>query len=114
MFQHYFTDHYAKNFDIGDDMPKDKNSAKSILRKVLEWTGYGVLLALLLFMILAQLFPDLKEDVDDQFIQIGLLTGLLAFLLYFDTRISRTEEIRREVNKLSEAILEGFSEFNFS
>ncbi len=110
MFQQYIVDNYAENFKIGNNMPKDKNSGKSILKRSLEWTGYGVLVALLIFMILAQLFPDLKEVVDNHFIQMGLLTGLLAFLLYFDSRISRTEKVRREVYNLSEALYSGFAE----
>ncbi len=83
---------------------------KNILKKVLEWTGYGILVALLFFMLLAQLFPNLEKIVDDHIVQMGLLAGLLAFLLYFDSRISRTEEVRQEVNRLSVAILEEFSE----
>ena len=84
-------------------MSKDKSSGKYILEKVFDLAGYAILVTLLIFLILGQLFPSMKGILDEQFLQIGLLTGLLAFLYYFDKRISYSE-------KNSKAIHKGFAE----
>ena len=61
-------------------MTDHKSDARKLMEKAIEWTGYGVLVVLWAFMLLAQLFPDLGVGVDDQVVRMGVLTALLAFL----------------------------------
>lgn len=110
MLKLHLTDNYAKNSNIGDDMPNERKTAKSIVNKFLELTGYVILIALLVFMLLIQWFPNLGLVVGDQVIKIGLLAGFLTFLSYFDSRISRIEEVRCEVIERSGEILDKLAE----
>ena len=96
-------------------MTGKQTNVRSSLNRALRSTGYWILIALWAFMLLAILFPALKTIIGEQVIQLGILTGLLAFLYHFDTRITHSEELRSEIflgrDKILDAVKSGFIMF---